>query len=309
MKTAKYILLIILMVVITTMAFGQPSYKSSLTASSLMKYPSVYPINVGVKGCIVDNSMLYSAVSTAKTRLLFSFDGGVALEWECMRNFSMGLDVMYSSRGTRKSFKTEFLINYSTSDFAYYDYSAKLRGIEVFLPFTFYKDVHFSEDLTLFRNSTSKVYLFVGPELYVPMSGYMDWKRYYGDGTIYCEYHVDATKTTIRDFYYGFGIGVGFWHKNYHTIFPRDKKRSISTFSISKIDFSCFVESNTLSKPEMDEIVENVYGWGNLQHETLGKRYGLVAKVTGTFILPLRRKPSDSCYGIGTKVIYNKSKR
>ena len=52
----------------------------------------------------------------------------------------------------------------------------------------------------------------------------------------------------------------------------------------------------------MDEVVENVYGWGDLQHETLGKRYGLVFKVTGTFLLPIRRKPSDSCYGIGSKV-------
>ena len=178
MKTVKHKLLVILMAVITTMAFGQPSYKRSLTTSSLMKYPSVFPINVGVKGSIVDNSMLYSAVNTAKTRLLFSLDGGVAVEWECMRNFSMGLDVMYSSRGTRKSFKTEFLLNYLESDFAYYDYSAKLRGVEVFLPFTIYKDVHFPEDITFFRNSMSKVYLFVGPELYVPLSGHMDWERY-----------------------------------------------------------------------------------------------------------------------------------
>jgi hypothetical protein len=309
MKTTRVILSIAMIAITATMAFSQRSFRKSEVSPSLMTCPSVYPFNIGVKGGILDNYMIYSALSTAQNHFLFSIDGGVTVEWECQPFFSMGLDVMYASRGTRKSFKTEFLVNYSTSDYAYYDYSAKLRGIEVFFPLTFYREIRFPEDLTFIRNNVSKLYLFVGPELYLPMSGHMDWKRYYGDGTIYKEYHIEATKASVRDFYYGFGLGIGFWHKDYHTFFPRNKKRSVSTFFISKVDFSCFIESNTLSKPEMDEVVENVYGWGDLEHETLGKRYGLVFKVTGTFLLPIRHKPSDSCYGIGTKVIYNKSKR
>ena len=275
---------------------GQPVHERPIAASSFMKYPSVTPINVGVKGSLVSDFMLYSALNTAKTHPLFSVDGGLAMEWECLSFFSVGLDVLYASRGTKKTFKTEYLINYQTSDFAYYDYSARIRGIEIFVPLTVYKEVYYPENITFLRNSISKVYLFVGPELYVPLRGNMDWKRYYSDGTVYSEYHVEATKTSIRDYCYGIGFGMGYWHKDFHSVYLRNRKRSISTFSISKIDLSCFLESNSLSKPEMDEAVENVYGWGDLEHETLGRRYGLVLKLTGTFLLPIKYKPSDSCH-------------
>ena len=300
MKNTKFILLLIIIVEVTTITYGQPSFKKPLGDPALMKYPSAWPIHIGFKGCIAENNMIYSALHTAKSHLVFSADGGIAIEWGCSQNISVGMDVMYSSRGTEKLFKTEFLLNYSDSDFAYYEYSARLRGVEVFLPVSVYKDVYFPEDITFLRNSLSKVYLFVGPELYVPMFGNMDWKRYYSDETVYCEYHVNASKTTIRDFYYGLGFGVGFWHKDYHSI--GNKRHSFNTFSISKIDFSCFLESNTLSKREMEESVEQVYAWGDLEHEELGKRIGLVFKVSGTILLPIKNKPSDSCYGIGTKL-------
>ena len=299
MKNNKFILLLIAIVVITTITYGQPSFRKPLDSPALMKYPSTLPINIGVKGCFVGNNMIYSALHTAKNHLLFSIDGGIAVEWVCSQSISVGMDVLYSSRGTKKSFKTEFLLNYSDSDFAYYDYSARLRGVEVFLPVSIYKDVYFPEDITFLRNSLSKVYLFVGPELYVPMSGNMDWKRYYSDGTVYCEYHVNASKTTIRDFYYGLGVGIGFLHKEFHSI--GNNRHSFNTFTITKIDFSCFLESNTLSKREMEESVEHVYAWGDLEHEELGKRFGIVFKVTGTILLPVKYKPSDSCYGIGAK--------
>lgn len=292
-------MLLLAAVGLTAMAYGQPSFRKPLQAPAKMKSPSVWPIHVGVKGCLAENNMVYSALHTAKTPLLLSVDGGMAVEWECSRSISVGMDVTYSSRGTRKAFRTEFLLNYSDSDFAYYDYSAKLRGIEVFLPVSVYKHAYLSENLTSQRNSSSKVYVFVGPELYVPLSGSMDWKRYYGDGTVYSEYHVDASKTTVRDFYYGLGIGIGFWHKAY--LSTGNTRRPFNTFAISKVDFSCFLESNTLSTREMEGSVEHVYVWGDLGHEELGKRFGLVFKVSGTLLLPVRHKPSDSCYGIGDK--------
>jgi len=301
MRHAKFILLVITIVVASTMAFGQPSFRRSLSTPTLMKCPGVYPVNVGVKGCFVHHNMLYSAFHTAKNYANLSVDGGLTIEWECSQNVSVGLDAIYATRGTKKSFKTEFLLNYSTSDFAYYDYSARLRGIEVFLPITFYKEVHFLEDMTSLRNSSSKVYLFVGPELYVPVNGNLDWKRYYSDGTIYSEYHLEATQTTVRVCFYGLGFGIGFWHKNYHSFALRDKNRPINTFSIVKVDFSCFLESNSLSKQEMEETVEHVYGWGDLEHETLGKRYGLVFKISGTVMFPVKHKPSNACSGIGAK--------
>lgn len=299
MKNMKNLLFVIVIIMASAGAHGQPSFRKPLLTPALMKCPSVYPINVGIKGGVANDNMLYSAINNAKSHAVFSIDGGLAIEWEYLRNVSIGLDAMYASRGTKKSFKTEFLLDYSTSDFAYYDYSSRLRGIEVFLPISFYKDIYFPEDITFLRNSLSKVYIFAGPELYIPVSGKMDWIRYYGDGTVYCEYHVDATKASVRDYYYGFGVGVGFWYKNFHSIALWDKKRPVNTFSITKVDFSCFIESNSLSKQEMAEVVEHVYGWGDLEHETLGKRYGLVFKITGTVLLPVRHKPSGSCSGIG----------
>lgn len=296
MKNTKYILLLIAIIIeAATMVHGQSSFKKPLLNSTLIKYPNALPINIGIKGSIVENNMAYSALNTSKNHLLFSIDGGISIEWNFSQNISAGLDIMYSSRGTKKSFKTEFLLDFSTSDFAYYDYSAKLKGIEFFLPISVFKDVYFPEDITYMRNSSSKVYIFAGPELYVPISGNMDWKRYYSDGTVYCEYHVDASKSTIRDFYYGFGFGIGFWHKKHFSLGNKN------TFSISKIDFSCFLESNTLSEQEMEESVENVYAWGDLEHEELGKRYGIVFKVSGTILLPIKYKPTDSCHGIGVK--------
>lgn len=58
----------------------------------------------------------------------------------------------------------------------------------------------------------------------------------------------------------------------------------------------------------MEESVENVYAWGDLEHEELGKRYGIVFKVSGTILLPIKYKPTDSCHGIGVKSKTHKNK-
>lgn len=301
LKMRKTVAILGLVFIAVAATFGQPSHRRSPVAPSLLRYPSVTPIHIGVKGSVVNNTMVYTALHSAQTPPLIMVDGGVAFEWSCFEHLSVGLDVTYASRGTRKTFKTEFLTNYQTSDFAHYDYRAKLRGIEGFLPISVYLDVHLPEDFTSFRNGLSKVYLFAGPEVYLPLSGSMDWKRYYSDGTIYSQYHVDATKASFTDYCYGFGVGIGFWHKDYHSFLIGKKNRPVNTFTISKIDFSCFIENNTFSASEMAGTVGNVYGWGDLEHETLGKRYNLVFKLNATILLPIKKKPSGSCSGIGTK--------
>jgi hypothetical protein len=300
MKNARLYLLLFLASFVGLAAEGQPAYKSPLGLGSAAHLPCTFPITVGVKGIMSDNYMLYDAIKTAINKPSLSTGGGITVEWEYMKNFSVGLDVLCSARGAKKSFRTVFLLNYTTADFAFYDYEAFLRGVEVFVPLYYYKDVHFRENLTSMCNSNSKVYLFGGPELFIPIKGQMNWKRYYSDGTIYSQYHVDATRSTVRDYFGGLAFGVGFWHKEFYncgSLFS-PRKRCVDSYYIMKLDLSCIVDGNTFSEKEMKEEVENMYGWGDLDHETLGRRYGLNFRITATFLLPVRYKPSDACYGV-----------
>lgn len=301
MKNIKLYLLFIFVNAIVLAVEGQPAYKRPLRPDSPYHHPHVIPVSVGVKGFVSDNYMLYDAVKTAINKPSLSTGGGITVEWEYKKNFSVGLDVLYSARGARKSFRTVFLLNYTTADFAFYDYEAFLRGVELFVPFSYYKDVYFRKNLASMRESSTKLYFFGGPELFVPIKGQMDWKRYYSDGTIYSQYHVEANENTIREFFGGLVLGVGLWHKelyNCRSLMSHKKCYSnVGTYYVMKLDLSCIVDGNTFSKKEMKEDVENVYGWGDLDHETLGRRYGLNFKVSATILLPIRNRRSDVCYG------------
>ena len=109
-------------------SFGQPSHKRAPVVASSSKYPSVFPINVGIKGSLLNNLMVYSALHTAQTPPLIMVDGGVALEWHSFEHLSVGLDVTYASRGTRKTFRTEFLTSYPAEDMSHSFLSATARS-------------------------------------------------------------------------------------------------------------------------------------------------------------------------------------
>lgn len=315
MKKARLYLLLFLASFVGLGAEGQPAYKRPLGLGSAAHLPCTFPITVGVKGFVSDNYMLYDAVKTAINKPSLSTGAGITVEWEYKKDFSVGLDVLYSARGARKSFRTVFLLNYTTADFAFYDYEAFLRGVEVCVPFYYYKNVYFRKDLTTMRESSTKLYFFGGPELFVPIKGEMDWKRYYSDGTIYSQYHVEANENTIREFFGGLVLGVGLWHKelyNCRSLMSHKKSYSdVGTYYVMKLDLSCIVDGNTFSKKEMKEEVENVYGWGDLDHETLGRRYGLNFKVSMTILLPIRNRRADACYGSFQNITntYNNSKK
>lgn len=314
MKNVRLYLLLFLANFIALVVEGQPANKRPPKSDSSIRFPGAIPVTVGIKGFVSDNYMLYDAVKTAINKPLLSTGAGITVEWEYKKDFSVGLDVLYSARGSRKSFRTVFLLSYTTADFAFYDYEAFLRGVEVFVPFSYYKDVYFRKDLASMRESSTKLYFFGGPELFVPIKGQMDWKRYYSDGTIYSQYHVGANENTIRECFGGLVLGVGLWHKelyNCRSLLSHRKSYSdVGTYYVMKLDLSCIIDSNTFSKKEMKEEVENVYGWGDLDHETLGRRYGLNFRVTATILLPIQNRRADACYGNSQNIknTYNSKK-
>ena len=193
-----------------------------------------------------------------------------------MQRFSVGLDASYAMRGTNEVFATEFLTSYSTTTFARVNYAMTMNGVEIKVPFTYY--LGYDESL--------RPYLFVAPRFDLWLNGHLQWERTYDDESYQpVVYESELTDATTTPFDVSAVAGVGLCSR-----FMVGR-----TQFFVKLDLSYGISVlNNFAQKEVDETV-TFQGWGDIEHETLGKRFLQNAEARLTLLVPLRKPLKGSC--------------
>lgn len=232
--------------------------------------------SMGLTGSFAANDMLYTAVNKSILSPYLAPTFGVAVEWKTMQRVSVGLDASYAMRGTNEAFATEFLTNYSTTTFSRVHYTMTMNGVEVRLPFTYY--IGYGE--------TVRPYLFVAPRFDLWLNGNARWERTYDNESYQpVVYETELTDATIRPYEISAVAGAGLCSR-----FMMGRTRFFVKFDLS---YGISVFSN-YSKHEVDEDV-TFHGWGDIEHETIGKRYLQNVEARLTLLIPLRKPLKDAC--------------
>ena len=234
------------------------------------------PFSVGVTGSFAANDMAYSAVSQSKLSPYLAPTFGLVAEWNTMHRVSVGLDASYAMRGTNEVFATEFLTSYTTTTFARVNYTMAMNGVEVRLPVTYY--LGYGENL--------RPYIYVAPRFDLWLNGNAKWVRSYDNDSYQpVIYETELTNATSKPFDVSAVAGVG--------LCGRVMIKKIQFFV--KLDVSYGISA--LSNFSQHEVNEDVVfqGWGDIEHETLGKRYLQNAEARLTLLMPLRKHLKDAC--------------
>ena len=233
-------------------------------------------ISVGVTGSFAANDMYYSAVSKSMLSPYLAPTFGLAAEWNTMRRVSIGLDASYAMRGTNEVFATEFLTSYSTTTFARVNYTMAMNGVEVRIPITYY----------LGYGENFRPYLYVAPRFDLWLNGDAKWVRSYDNDSYQpVVYETELTNATYKPFDVSAVAGVG--------LCSRVMVKKIQFFVKLDVSYGLSVLSN-FSQHEVNEDVV-FQGWGDIEHEILGKRYLQNAEARLTLLMPLRKHLKDAC--------------
>lgn len=233
-------------------------------------------LSIGLTGSFAANDMLYTAVSKAKLTPLWAPTVGVAIEWNTMHLFSVGLDVSYAMRGSNEVFVTEFLTSYSTSTNARVNYSMRMNAVELRLPITCY----------LGYNENFKPYYYIAPRFDLWLNGNLRWERTYDDSSYTpLVYESKLNSTTMAPYDFGAVAGVG--------ICNRFMLGRMQFFVKLDLSYSISVLSN-FSQHEVNQDIP-FQGWGDIEHETLGKRYLQNVETRLTLLVPFRNSLKDAC--------------
>ena len=233
-------------------------------------------LSVGITGSFAANNMIYSAVSKSTLTPYLAPTFGLAAEWNTMRRVSIGLNASYAMRGTNEVFATEFLTNYTTSTFARVHYTMAMNGVEIRMPITYY--IGYGENI--------RPYLYVAPRFILWLNGNVKWERTYDDESYTpLVYESELNKAIIAPFDFSAVAGVGLCSR-----FLIKRTQFFLKFDLS---YGISVMSN-FSQHEMDEDVA-FQGWGDIEHEALGKRYLQNVEARLTLLMPLRKLLKDAC--------------
>lgn len=232
--------------------------------------------SVGVTGCYAANDMIYSAVHTSKLVPVFAPAAGIAVEWNTLGHFSVGMDASYVIRGTNEIFDIESLTSYTTSTFVHERYNMLLRGVELRVPFTFY----------LGETSLLRPYVYVAPRFCLWTGGQYRWERSYDDGSVEpLVLDGEVTNAMLRPYDLSAIAGAGIC---------THLKTSRIQF-VAKLDVGYGIGLlNTFSEAEVTGEV-SFLGWGNIDPEKLGQRRLQNLEVRLTLLVPLRRPVADAC--------------
>ena len=233
-------------------------------------------LSVGVIGSFAANDMVYSAVTKSKLTPYLAPTFGLAAEWNTMQRVSIGLDASYAMRGTNEVFATEFLTSYSSTTFARVNYTMAMNGIEVRIPISYY--LGYGENV--------RPYLFVAPRFDLWLNGNAKWERTYDNNSYQpVVYETELTDATNMPYDISAMAGVG--------LCGRVLIKKIQFFVKLDVSYGISLLSN-FSQHEVNEDVE-FQGWGDIEHETLGKRYLQNAEARLTLLMPLRKHLKDAC--------------
>ena len=233
-------------------------------------------ISVGITGSFAANDMIYSAVSKSILTPYLAPTFGLAAEWNAMHRVSIGLNASYAMRGTKKVFASELLTSYTTLTFARVHYSMVMNGVEVRVPVTYY--IGYDENI--------RPYVYVAPRFTLWMNGNVKWERTYDDGSYApVVYETELNNATIAPYDLSAVAGVG--------LCSRVLINRTQFFVKLDLSYGLSVMSN-FSQHEVNEDVV-FQGWGDIEYETLGRRYLQNVEARLTLLMPLRKALKDAC--------------
>lgn len=236
----------------------------------------VSPFSIGVTGSFAANDKIYTAVSKSKLTPYLAPTFGIVAEWNVMNGIAVGLDASYAMRGTNETFATEFLTSYTTTTFARVKYTMAMNGIEIRVPVTCY----------IGRSEVVKPYIYVAPRFNLWLNGNVKWERTYDDESYSpLIYESELNKATVAPFDLGVVAGLGLCGRIMLAHAQCFVKFDIS-YGIGALD--------SFSQKEVDEVV-TFHGWGDIEHETLGKRHLQDVEARLTLLMPLRKPLKGAC--------------
>lgn len=237
---------------------------------------------VGLTGSYAANDMIYTAMDAGKFQVYHSPTVGVAAEYNSMNGLAFGLDVSYVMRGSKESTSTTFLTSFNTTTSAHVNYEMSLRGVEMRVPVTLY-----------FGSGESiKPYVYLAPRVSLWLGDSIRWERTYDDASyapVVYKYAVD--KNTMRPYDVSVVAGVGLCGRLMLGQMPLLLKLDLN-YGISVM--------STFSQDEITAATEGsesfiFYGWGDIEHEDLGRRYLQNAEARLTVLIPIKKRLKDAC--------------
>ena len=248
------------------------------------------PWSLGITGAYGWNDMMYTATNTVKAVGYHAPNFGLSAEYNAFDGLAVGLDVSYAMRGTRKETTSTFLTDYSTTNSAHVSYEMTLRAVEARIPVTFYFG---SSDIL-------KPYVYLAPRVSVWLGDSIRWERTYdNDSYVPVVYKSAVNKDNITPYDISAVAGLGLCYRalvgHTHFFVKFDVAYGISVLN----NFSQKeVNAANAAHDESAEAVQDPFvfhGWGDIEHEELGKRRLQNVEARLTFLIPLRKPLKDAC--------------
>jgi len=277
MKKFNIIIALCLMAVLPLQAqFAKPLKSRSINASN-----SSF-ISVGITGSFAANDMIYTAMHKGEFQVYLGPTAGIAVEYNTMKNLGIGLDVSYVMRGTKEATSSTFLSSYTTMTTARVNYEMSLKGIEARIPVTLY----------LGSDETVKPYVYLAPRVSLWLGDSIRWKRTYDDASYAPVVYTHAVdKGTMNPYDISVVAGLG--------VCSRIMLGQMPLFLKFDLNYGISVLSN-FSKEEIAAANEGsegfvFYGFGDVEHEELGRRHLQNAEARLTILIPIKKRLKDAC--------------
>ena len=277
MKRFNIILVLCVMAVLPLQAqFAKP------LKSRNVSYGNKSHWSIGLTGSYAANDMIYSAMNEGSFQVFMGPTFGLAAEYNTMQPLAVGLDVSYVMRGTKEATSAMFLTSYSTTTSAHVNYEMSLKGVELRVPVTLY----------LGYSETIKPYVYIAPRVSIWLGDSIRWERTYDDESYLPVVYTHAVdQNTIKP--YDIGLVGGFGLCN------RVKLSQTQFFVKLDVNYGISLFSN-FSKAEVNaanggDAPFTFHGWGDIEHEKLGRRYLQNLEARLTVLVPLRKPLKDAC--------------
>lgn len=277
MKKFNIIIALCLMAVLPLQAqFAKPLKSRNINASNNSF------ISVGITGSFAANDMIYTAMHKGEFQVYLGPTAGIAVEYNTMKNLGIGLDVSYVMRGTKEATSSTFLSSYTTMTTARVNYEMSLKGIEARIPVTLY----------LGSGETVKPYVYLAPRVSLWLGDSIRWKRTYDDASYAPVVYTHAVdKGTMNPYDISVVAGLG--------VCSRIMLGQMPMFLKFDLNYGISVLSN-FSKEEIAAANEGsegfvFYGFGDVEHEELGRRLLQNAEARLTILIPIKKRLKDAC--------------
>ena len=277
MKKSNIILALFLMVVLPLQAqFAKPLKPRNYGAANKSHW------YVGLTGSFAANDMIYTAMNAGKFQVYLGPTVGIAAEFNAMNGLAVGLDVSYVMRGTKESTSTTFLSDFNTLTSAHVNYEMSLKGVEMRVPVMLYFG----------SGDNLKPYVYLAPRVSLWLGDSIRWERTYDDASyapVVYKHAVD--KNTMRPYDISVVAGLGLCGRLMIGQMPLLLKLDLN-YGISVM--STFSQDEIAAATEGSESFV-FHGWGDIEHEELGRRHLQNAEARLTILIPLKKRLQDAC--------------